>query len=335
MIYINVLTKVSYPTFEHQFDDSLFGSKYKIYENSSLDVVWDYVVVYEGCKIPVTVKCHEGGLLFISGEPPLSRVYPQQFVNQFDLFITTHQHIKHKNVKLNQLAINWHFGLSFKTKKQKYNFDQLVHLPAPKKKKLFSVVTSSKKMMPGHNYRQKIIDNLRKDFGDYIDFYGDGVNNVEYKADALLPYMFHISMENTVVDHYWSEKFADSFLGYTIPIYGGCPNVEKYFGDKGYFKFDLKDYSSLKKIIEYILSSPQQIYHEMFDNMNQLRDKILHEYNFYNLVDEVIQKGEVQASSGICKKTILPYEYCTFYKLQFSLMRIKRYIIKKNIQLKK
>ncbi len=335
MLNINVLTKVDYLTFEHQFDTLKFGDKYRFYENSELDIVWNYVVVYEGCKKPVNLRCHEGGMIFISGEPPLSRVYPQQFINQFDLFITTHQNIKHKNVKLNQLAINWHFGLSFKTKKQKYNFDQLVNLPVPPKEKLFSIVTSSKQMMPGHNYRQKIIDNLRRDFGKYIDFYGDGVNNVEFKADALLPYMFHICMENTVVDHYWSEKFADPFLGYTIPIYGGCPNVESYFGDKGYFKFDLKNYSSLKNVLEHILSSPEQLYADMFSDMKLQRAKILNTYNFYNLIDDAINNREIKSSSIICEKNIIPYEYCVTYKYKYLLMRLKRYIIKKYILLKK
>ena len=53
--------------------------------------------------------------------------------------------------------------------------------------------------MPGHNKRIEIIDRLRNDFPNEIDFYGSGHNFVNYKADALILYRFHICMENSTI----------------------------------------------------------------------------------------------------------------------------------------
>lgn len=333
MLKINILTKVNYPTFENQFDSKKFGNTYSFYENSKEDIVWDVLIIYEGFNKPQTFKHREGGLIFISGEPPLSRVYPKQFVKQFDLFITTHKKVQGKKVMNSQLAINWHFGLSFKTKVQKFNFQELVDLTPPKKDKLFSIVTSSKKMMPGHNYRQILISNLKRDFSDYIDFYGDGVNNVEYKSSALLPYKFHICLENSEVDHYWSEKFADPLLGYAVPLYAGCPNIEQYFGTKGYFSFDLKRYIDLKEKIEKILKDPVNIYDKMFDDLTGLRTQLLYKYNFYNVVDDVINNQDVLLKENSISTALIPYEYCKLYKFSYQKMRLERLVIKKYINI--
>jgi hypothetical protein len=328
MLYINILTKVNYPSFEHQLDHLKFDKAYKFFENSEKDIIWDIVIVYEGCKKPQKIKHKQGGLVFISGEPPLSRVYPKEFAMQFDLFITTHKNIITKKIKNHQLAINWHFGLSFKTKIQKYNFQELVNLRPPSKEKLFSIVTSSKKMMPGHNYRQKLIKNLKQDFGDLIDFYGDGVNNVEYKSSALLPYKFHICLENSIIQHYWSEKFSDPLLGYAIPIYAGCPNIDEYYGTEGYFKFDLKKYEELKFIIDKIVKDPQNIYQEMLPDFKILRNKLLFEYNFYNVIDDVIKNNEIILKESVLNTTLIPYEYCKSYKVDYLKMRLKRLVVK-------
>lgn len=329
---INILTSADYPTFSHEFDEKKYGSVYDVHENCyDQDIVWDIILVYENIKHPVCLKHHKGGLLFCSGEPPLSRVYPQQFVNQFNVFRTTHRHISHPNVINSHIALNWHFGLSFKTKNQKYKFEELCNLPCPSKEKLFSVVTSSKKMMPGHNYRQNLIANLRRDFNDYIDFFGDGVNNIEYKCDAILPYKFHICLENTEVEHYWSEKFSDSLLGYAIPIYAGCPNINDYFDRKGFYQFSIKNYNQLKEIINGIIQNPDISYQNHYQAMLANRDKLLHQYTIYEVLGEMIKHSDL--SGELVETLLLPYQECRNYKWQYRVMQFKRKLLKMYINL--
>lgn len=52
------------------------------------------------------------------------------------------------------------------------------------------------------------------------------------------------------------RKLADAFLGYTVPIYCGCPNVYDYFPEDSLIRIDIHDFEgSLTKIKE-IVSRP-------------------------------------------------------------------------------
>lgn len=326
MYKVNILTKVKYKSFSHVFNTEKYRDLFDVYENSGDDCIWDIVVVYEGNKIPQNLRYREGGLIFISGEPPLSRVYPIQFVKQFDVFHTTHR-IKYKNVENGHLAINWHFSMSFKYKTQKYSFEQLRDLPKPHKSRPISIITSNKRMMPGHNLRRNLIERLKKDFGDYIDFYGDGINNVEYKCDALLPYYFHICFENIETKDYWSEKFADPLLGYCIPIYVGCTNIENYFDKNGFVKFSYNDYDKLKSVICEIIKNPKSQYEKYYSSMLINRRLLLNKYTLFDLLFSIVKDRNLKEAEVIEKK-VLPYEYCRFYKLQYNIMRFKRFMLK-------
>jgi len=48
---------------------------------------------------------------------------------------------------------------------------------------------------------------------------------------------FHIACENEIMNNMFSEKLLDCFKTFTIPIYYGCSNIEKYFNPLGIFRF--------------------------------------------------------------------------------------------------
>ena len=62
-----------------------------------------------------------------------------------------------------------------------------------------------------------------------LERFGKGFKWIETKAEALDDYEFHVAIENHFAPHVWTEKLADAFLGFTVPIYFGCPNVYDYF----------------------------------------------------------------------------------------------------------
>ncbi len=72
-------------------------------------------------------------------------------------------------------------------------------------------------------------DTINKYFEKEIEFFGKNINPIHDKADALLRYKFSICIENSSINDYWTEKFADPILAYTIPIYYGCMNIEDYY----------------------------------------------------------------------------------------------------------
>lgn len=48
---------------------------------------------------------------------------------------------------------------------------------------------------------------------------------------------FNIACENQDMPNMFSEKLLDCFKTYTVPIYFGCHNVDKYFNPKGILQF--------------------------------------------------------------------------------------------------
>lgn len=46
------------------------------------------------------------------------------------------------------------------------------------------------------------------------------------KKDDMFSSMFHIAIENTIENDYFTEKILDCFNTFTVPIYRGCQNIE-------------------------------------------------------------------------------------------------------------
>jgi len=51
--------------------------------------------------------------------------------------------------------------------------------------------------------------------------------------EPLFDSMFHISIENTSIKNYFTEKLIDCFQTRTVPIYYGCKNVGEFFNIGG------------------------------------------------------------------------------------------------------
>jgi hypothetical protein len=77
------------------------------------------------------------------------------------------------------------------------------------------------------------------------DHVGNNRYAVSMLGDSKLPLfesMFHIAVENSVHDNYFTEKILDCFRTFTIPIYWGTDAVLDIFDRRGIiFARDLKD----------------------------------------------------------------------------------------------
>jgi hypothetical protein len=56
---------------------------------------------------------------------------------------------------------------------------------------------------------------------------------VDDKRDCMFSSMFHLAIENSREEDYFTEKLVDCFWTNTVPIYWGCPNIGEYFNDGG------------------------------------------------------------------------------------------------------
>lgn len=320
MYNINILSRPPHNIFGSQIDKLRYPeSKFKIYYNSTEDIIWDLVVVYENICNQIDVKVKEGGLIYFSGEPPMMHPLPSKFLAQFDTVVLPHADIKHPHVVRSHGFLNWLFGYKYSDKKQAYTYEELKNLNVNKTKNI-SIITSSQKMMPGHSQRMHIIDSLKRDFPGQIDYFGRGICPVDSKSKGILPYRFHICIENTRIPYYWTEKIADPLLGYAVPVYCGCTNIQDYFGDS-IITFSYNEYDKLKNIIDQILLDPVYEYEKHYKELCTARTTLLEKEN---LIPYIIENHlPIVCGKNKTEKKILPYIE-NLWSLDYIVLRLKR-----------
>lgn len=325
MININILTCTQLKEFPEWDKNRFPESEYNILYNSTEDIVWDCVVVRQDVPYPYKFKCKKGNVIYTNCEPPSAWPLPQSFTDQFDHVIVCNPSVKHPNRKMSHGFESWTTGRSYQTKKSRFFYEDYAVLE-PEKTKTLSIVTSNLMSMPGHVKRVNIINKLLKDFPTEIDRYGRGYNYVDVKGDALLPYMFHICIENEFVPHYWTEKFADPLLAQSVPIYAGCPNIQEYFGEEGYIQFDVDNYDQLKRIIEIILKDPEGEYKKYKPGLEKARKILMEKENLIPYIDAYIKNNNY---TEIKEYSLQPMENCRWFNLLYYKLRIKRFLFQK------
>jgi len=100
-----------------------------------------------------------------------------------------------------------------------------------------SIIASPKRLSEGHLLRHAVISR----FGAQLHPFGDEYKPLHTKAFALLPYAFSVVIENWKADFYFTEKLIDAFLTRTVPIYWGCPSINRFFDPRGILTWDTLD----------------------------------------------------------------------------------------------
>ena len=146
----------------------------------------------------------------------------------FDLILTTSQKVLDEcpNSRLFEFGTTWIFDYKF-----------------PEKKFQISALVGNKEMTEGHRLRKKIYYKQKK-ITNPIDFYisqNGGVENAfgnkvisdSFNKEELFDSKFHICIENTKQEYFFSEKVMDCFRTKTVPIFWGCPKIGSYFNLDG------------------------------------------------------------------------------------------------------
>lgn len=97
---------------------------------------------------------------------------------------------------------------------------------------MVSLIASAKRDTAGHRLRHEIVDWARG-AGRDVTIMGRGYQPFEDKADGLAPFRYSVVIENVREKNYFSEKLVDAVLCNTVPIYWGCPNLERFFDPAG------------------------------------------------------------------------------------------------------
>ena len=228
--------------------------------------------------------------VFITADPPdfikFFKVYPAPFFSQFDCILTCIRELQHPNLILGQTGLPWLVGSGARGSGDPFSEPLLLSLSFddfethdPQKTKLVSVVASNSTLLPGHCARLEFVAKLKEALGDQVDVFGRGINGFVDKRDVLDDYRYHIAIENSVVEHYWTEKLADPYLTLTFPIYHGCPNIADYFHHDAIRTINIYEPNRAIETIKDIIAS--DLAEKNRDALLKARRQVLYDYNIF------------------------------------------------------
>lgn len=151
------------------------------------------------------------------------------------------------------------------------------------KNKLLSMMISDKKQLEGHKLRHKIKNEKLP-----VDIFGRGYNFIEHKITALKDYKFHITIENSKVPGYFTEKLIDCFVTGTVPIYWGDPKINEVFDTSG--MIIVNSFDEIKEVINKIENQDFDTYKTgIKNNFEESKKYILSENYLYENYKFLIQ----------------------------------------------
>lgn len=275
---------------------------HQFYTNEG-DQPYDYLVVFANYSKIIRTSVPIERRIFIAGEPPSMKDYPEKFLAQFGRVISSHKSIQHPNACLEQQGYTWFSGIRFEDDGKQTvtrTYDDYQNEPPIPKTKMLSVVCSNKNSKPGHKKRFEFVQKLKAALGDELHLYGNGQNPIANKSDALRPYQYHITIENGSAPHYWSEKLADCYLDETYPFYAGCPEIDEYFPKTAYTRIDLDDLKGSIEIIRKVINEDRHL--KTRPAIREAKQRVLNHYNLFNLITQHIEQITQNSETTTARK---------------------------------
>lgn len=225
------------------------------------------------------VRCPKENIWAIMQEPYM-KGHSDWMVEKHDLFSKVFTHYMPVNDRKyipSHPAIPWHVNKTF---------DELISTEVPVKSKKLSAIVGDAMDVPGHIKRKTFLQHIQNDKSLELDLYGKKINFIEDKWDGLAPYKYSLAMENTRGPNYWTEKIADCFLSWTVPVYYGCTNLENYFPKESFIRIDIgQPEESLAKIRRIINEDNWERY---IPALEEARNLLLNRYQLFPYLSEMI-----------------------------------------------
>jgi hypothetical protein len=195
--------------------------------------------------------------------------------------------------------VHWHLALSSYTKNKDnvvYDYDFLKSIKvAPEKEVDMVVINSNMNDLPGHKVRANFIskicdDNLEfglygtSNWSKYKQYKGPTTNG---KWPIYSKSRYVLAVENEISDYYWTEKFTDAILCYSMPIYYGCPRIDQYFPKGSYIPLDITKKTAAEELQEIMKSD---FYEKNLPALIEARNLILAKQNMFSFMDSEIKK---------------------------------------------
>lgn len=277
----------------------------------------DYVIVLNRVPADTEVICPLENIWAMMQEPPVKEYrWLQKGYDSFFKIITPDTTLNGPGIVHDSLALPWHVNKSY---------DDLILLERPEDKPgNIAWITSSAKGRRGHQQRMKFLGALRGQID--FDLFGRGFNPIEDKFAGIYPYKYTLAVENHSSNFYWTEKISDCFLGWSMPIYYGCTNIDDYFPKESYIKIDIAKPEEAADIIRQAVSD--RLWKKNLDAIEHSRNLVLQKYQFFPYMAGKIREDLEQCRSktkSLVKLKGLPYAYSMPYLTRVK-QDIKRHV---------
>lgn len=268
------------------------------FEINTVRSATDIVVIHDDLDNALKIKARAGCFILVTGEEQSIREkYHPEYLNQFDLVITSRRDIVHQNI------IHTHYLHPYRIRKK---CDELIGLSDIPKSKPISAIVSNLTILPGHKTRYAFINKMKGHYKDGLDWFGSGEDAyIADKWDGLAPYEYSIAIENSQHENYFTEKVTDCFLSFTMPFYWGCPNLKTFFDERSFVTLDLKDFMSSIATIDACLAAGTRGQNLKF--IKDSRRLVLEKYAFIPALVNILSSQVISKTSQ--RKTIRPQSY--------------------------
>lgn len=252
---------------------------------------WWFISHISALQKEESAFCDPKHLVFLSMEPTEWST-PKAFYSQFSQVVLCDRRIRHRRV-IHKNATTWWVGINVEfdsghkiSTKISEDYDSFKRISPPQKETRISIVTSKNNSFPGHAKRLDFLDRLMNHpVSKYIDYFGGYHRPVADKLEAIAPSKYHLALENSVVPDYWSEKFTDPLLGFALPVYYGCPNIDQYFPEGSYISIDIDDFETSVRILEELIWKDP--YESHLPAIHEARNLVLDRYNIFQLMSDI------------------------------------------------
>ena len=248
-------------------------------------VVYDDLPLHRGERFSLgteTLACPAENTILLTYEPSSVKYYGTDYADQFAYVLTSHEPavLSHAKRLYAPPVGKWLYGNVA---------DALRHSSPPPKGKHVCMFLSAKRM--GHTLHRRRFAFQRRltQLLPELDIYGRDFRYVDKKAECLDHYRYTVSIENHAGPHHWTEKLSDSFLGYCLPFYFGCPNAADYFPKESFIPVDIENPQGAAETIRGAIASGE--YEKRLPAIVEARRRVIEEYNLANVVGEIIAKA--------------------------------------------
>lgn len=260
---------------------------------------YDWLVAYDDLPRDrpfEELACLRRNSLLITGEPSSITRYGRRYLAQFGHVLSSQEPglIRHERLITRQCGLFWFYGGS----NERGSHDALANAKPPHKTHTISTVCSTKAQRHTMNAsRLAFVRSLMDRDLPEIDVWGYGIRELQDKADAIDPYRYHLVIENHSCPHHWTEKLADAYLGFSLPVYFGCTNPGDYFPRDSYVAIDIRKPDEALGTIRRLLE--EDPYEERLPAIMEARRRVLEEYATFPQLARLIRERHAAAGNVV------------------------------------